>query len=321
MSTAQSAGDALTLARQVIDAEIAALTQLRGRLGDSFVATVQAILACQGHVVLSGVGKPLLIAQKIAASMSSTATPSFALHPVDALHGDMGRIRPGDVVIGLSNSGSSPEVLRFFRALTDHGVTRVALTGDDASPLADAADLTLCYGEIQEAGHLGLVPSASTAAMLAMGDALTLVLAAARGLTRESFARFHPAGELGRRLAQAESVMRDLSRTPAVGAETPLHETLRVIGQHRAGAAFVVGNGGTFLGILTDGDLRRCLVHNPGCLAEAVGKHMTRPARTTLPSTPVEEVSELMRRAQIDDLPVVDEAGVLLGHVDILDLA
>lgn len=311
----------LALGRKVLRSEIEALEQVSARIDDTFTKAIQAMLDCRGTVILSGVGKPYFIAQKISASMASTGTPSIALHPVDALHGDIGRIRPGDVVIMLSNSGASSEMIEFARATQSLEVTRIAITCRPASPMAALCDVILDMGELSEACPMGVAPSTTSTAMLALGDALTLTLVEQRGFTIVSFAKNHPAGSLGRRLSPVSTYMRGLDSTATVTANQTILDTLGVIAKKRCGAAFVVDDKGKLDGIFTDGDVRRLLTKQPDALNAAIEVSMTREPKWIGPNESVEVALNKLCAAQINCLAVIDAEGCLLGHLDIQDVA
>ena len=291
------------------------------RIDSTFVKVVEAILECQGTVILSGVGKPYFIAQKISASMASTGTSSIALHPVDALHGDMGRIRPGDIVIVLSNSGASSEMVDFTRATHGLDVIRIAVTCRPDSTMAQLCDLVLDLGELKEACPMGVAPSTTSTAMLALGDALTLSLVELRGFTIDSFARNHPGGSLGRRLRPVATIMRGLDKTATVRAGRTIVDTLALIAEKRAGAAFVVNEANILQGVFTDGDVRRLLSGNNPTIDGSIENFMTTNAKTIGPNEPAEVALDKFRNGQINCLAVVDIEGRLLGHLDIQDVA
>ncbi|MEK7704757.1 MAG: KpsF/GutQ family sugar-phosphate isomerase [Myxococcota bacterium] len=312
---------ALDIGREVLASEIRALEQVRARLDDTFVRAVETLHACRGQVVLTGIGKPYLIAQKIAASMASTGTPAIALHPVDALHGDLGRIRAGDVVVMLSNSGASSEIVELSRALDAIAVRRIAITCRAESPLARLADIVLDLGPMQEAEPMREAPTSTSIAMQAVGDALTMALVHLRGFTTDDFARLHPGGSIGRRLRTVDAAMRGLDVTAIVKPDATVLAAINEITRQRTGAACVVDAQGVLVGIFTDGDLRRLLARTGDSLHEPVSSHMTRSPTTVRLGDSAEEAYEVLVAKQIDELPVVDDEGRLRGHVDIQDVA
>jgi arabinose-5-phosphate isomerase len=311
----------LTLGRNVLRSEIEALDRVCHRLGDGFSAAVSAIQGCRGNVVLTGVGKPFFIAQKISASMASTGTPSIAIHPVDALHGDLGRIQEGDVVIALSNSGASKEIVEFVRAIRHVQVTRIAITALSSNLLGRLADIVIELGTLEEACPMGMAPSTTSTAMLAVGDALTLTLLQLSDFRVDEFARLHPGGSLGRRLRPVELAMRGLDATAVVHPGASVLETLNIISSKRAGAACIADEQGILIGLFTDGDLRRVLANSPDSLNDEITVHMTRSPKTIAVGENVDTAIEILRKHQIDDLPVIDETGRLVGHLDIQDIA
>ncbi|MCK5691120.1 KpsF/GutQ family sugar-phosphate isomerase [Myxococcota bacterium] len=313
--------NAIDLGRTIIEAECSALHQVSSHLGKSFEESIQAILKTDGNVVLSGVGKSYFIAQKISASMASTGTPSIPLHPVDALHGDLGRIRKNDVVIALSTSGASPEIVEFVKAIPHPQITTIAITTDKDSPLAKLSTIVIDLGHMDEACPMGVAPSTTTTAMLALGDALTLSIAQLRGFTLKDFAQYHPGGSLGRRLQNITSAMRPLSSTPIVHPDDKVLDVLNEITVKRAGAAFAVDEDGKLLGIFTDGDLRRLLASAGNGLDTPIRGHMVENPKTALADTNLAEALKVLKNHQIDELPVVDEEGHLLGYLDIQDVA
>ena len=312
--------DILNIGQEVLRRESQALQQLTERLDGPFVEMVRDAAACSGHVVLSGVGKAYIIAQKISASLASTGTPSFALHPVDALHGDLGRVRRGDLALLLSNSGETPEIVECAAALAAFEVKRYAVTAQPESRLASHCDTTISLGAIEEADAYGIAPTTSTTMMLALGDALTLATAELRGWSRDGFAMRHPGGALGRRLAKVERLMRPLENTATVSEQNTLIDTLHAISEKRCGAAFLVDAEGALRGILTDGDVRRYLTKHETALRTPVVAIATHKAKSCVRGTLVGEAMTIMKEHQIDELPVVDSQGRLLGHLDLLDL-
>src|SRR4051794_807790 len=272
---------ALRLAREVLASEANAILSLSTRLGEPFLAAVALIYACRGRVVVSGIGKSGHIGRKIAATLASTGTPSFFVHPAEASHGDLGMIAPGDIVLMLSNSGEADELVLLTPHFKRQGAKLIALTGDSQSSLAQAADVHLDAAVISEACPLGLAPSASTTAALALGDALALVLLDARGFSIEDFARSHPGGALGRRLlTHVRDVMRTGSALPRVGSDASLAEAVVEMSGKAMGMTAVTDGEGHVAGIFTDGDLRRCLGRIRDMGAIPIAEVMTRTPRT-----------------------------------------
>ena len=314
--------DILTEARDVIEAEGRAIAGLGERLGLSFVRVVDLVLHCSGRVVVTGMGKSGLVAQKISATLASTGTPSLFLHAAEAVHGDLGRITSEDVVLALSNSGESEEIVRLIRPLHDLGVALVAITGDEGSRLARHADMTVSLGNIAEACPMGLVPTASTTAMMVIGDALAMCVFNRRGWGREEYARFHPGGALGQKLLKVCEVMRRGEENPVVSFSSTIHDVLMVMTRTpgRPGAASVIDDTGKLVGFFTDGDLRRLITKgelNPSGGIESV---MQRSPKSVGPEQLVEDAARLMREHQIDQVPVVDSHRISVGLLDIQDL-
>ncbi len=252
--------------------------------------------------------------------MASTGTPSFALHPAEAMHGDLGRVRKSDVVLAISNSGTSEEVVRLLPLLKRDGVPLIGMTGRPESDLGRYSDVVLNLGRIEEACPLALAPSASTTAMLAMGDALALAVMEQRGFKSDDYARFHPGGALGRKLMRAGEVMRPTAKTAIVAPEATVKQALFAITQRRSGAAFVVDGGGKLLGVFTDGDLRRQIDRGAALADLPISGVMTSPGIRIDSGELAASAARVMREKQIDELPVVDADGVLLGHIDVQDL-
>ena len=316
------AARALALARDVLSIEAAAITALAARLGAPFVAAVTLILNCRGRVVVSGIGKSGHVARKLAATLASTGTPAFFVHPAEASHGDLGMITPDDVVVMLSNSGETDELTLLTPHLKRQGAKIVALTGNEQSSLAQAADVHLDAAVDTEAGPLGLAPTASTTAALALGDALALALLDARGFSVEDFARSHPGGSLGRKLlTRVRDVMRSGRELPTVGAGASLGEAVVEMSGKGMGMTAVVESDGTVAGILTDGDLRRCLDRIRDVRAVRAVDVMTRSPRTIADDRLAIDCVELMETPpKVTQLLVVDEAGRLVGALHLHDL-
>ena len=319
---AADAARALALARDVLTTEAQAITALAARLGAPFVAAVTLILNCRGRVVVSGIGKSGHIARKLAATLASTGTPAFFVHPAEASHGDLGMITPDDVVVALSNSGETDELVLLMPHLKRAGARIIALTGNEQSSLAQAADVHLDAAVDAEACPLGLAPTASTTAALALGDALALALLDARGFSVEDFARSHPGGSLGRRLlTRVLDVMRTGSAVPSVGVDAMLGAAVVEMSGKGMGMTAVVDADGRVAGIFTDGDLRRCLDRVRDVGAVRVTDVMTRTPRTIGPERLAIDCVELMETApKVTQLLVVDGAGRLVGALHLHDL-
>jgi arabinose-5-phosphate isomerase len=316
----------LALARRVLEAEGGSLLAMAGRLGQTFIDAARAICDSDGKVVLTGLGKAGLIGRKISATLASTGTASIFLHPVEALHGDLGRLRRGDVAVLLSHSGTTEEIIRLVDHLKALGATLVALTGDAGSPLARHADVTLCYGPVREACPMGLAPTVSTTCMLALGDALALTVMTMRNFTPEDFAAFHPAGDLGRRLLTVEEAMtfRRQEQLGVASDQATLGEALTQAETvpRRAGAMLLVDEAGRLSGLLTDADLRRQLLRHRGedILSRPVREFMTTEPKHVRVGDLASEALAVLNRYRIDELPVLDDQGRPVGVIDVQDL-
>jgi arabinose-5-phosphate isomerase len=309
----------LATMREVIAHEALALTALRDRIDDRAVAAARLVLSCAGRVVVSGMGKAGLVGQKISATLASTGTPSHVLHPAEAVHGDLGRLVRDDLVILLSNSGETEEVVRLIPHLKRTGCRLVAITGRRGSTLAQHADVVLDIGDLDEACPLGMAPSTSTTAMLALGDALALAVQAERRFTIEEYARFHPGGSLGRSLLKVGEIMRQGERSPTIGLDRSVKEALLAITRARAGSITVVDPDGRIAGIFTDGDLRRHMAEDLD-LGTSIGQVMTRSPVTIGPDQLASEAARVLQDRKIDELPVVDPGARPVGMVDVQDL-
>jgi arabinose-5-phosphate isomerase len=310
----------LEYARQVLDAEARAVAALGGNLGESFDKAARAVFECRGHVVATGMGKAGLIAQKVSATFASTGTPSIFLHPAEAYHGDLGRIRPEDIVLAFSNSGETEEIVKVLPRIREIGARVISITSTADSVLAKGSDIALLIGKIQEPCPLKLAPSASTTAMLALGDALALTVLKARGWNEEKYAFLHPGGALGLRLKKVSDLMRTGERHPVVPEQALVKEAVMKITACRAGAVTVVDGDGRLSGIFTDGDLRRALSRDAGILERALRDVMTRRPLTISPEQPALEAAALLTSKRIDEIPVVNGSGEPVGMLDIQDL-
>ena len=309
-------------ARAVIAIEAAAIRALEPRVDATFVAACSIILACSGRVVVSGMGKSGHIARKIAATLASTGTPAFFVHPGEASHGDLGMITVLDVVLALSNSGETEELLTILPLIKRQGIALIAMTGRPESSLARQADMHLDVSVSTEACPLGLAPTASTTAALVMGDALAIALLGARGFTAEDFALSHPAGSLGRRLLlRIEDVMHRGAGVPVVGAEASLMEALLEMGRKGLGMTAIVDAQQRLLGVFTDGDLRRAL-DDPGVdpRQARVRDLMTHQPKTIGPGRLAAEAAQMMETHKIQALLVTDADGRVAGALNIHDL-
>ncbi|MBN2492683.1 MAG: KpsF/GutQ family sugar-phosphate isomerase [Planctomycetes bacterium] len=316
-------GDLLDHGREVIRQEARALLWLTDHLDHRFETVVKMVLACQGQVVLTGMGKAGLVAQKVSATLASTGTPSAFLHPAEAFHGDLGRVRPNDLLMVLSNSGETDEIKRLINPVKRLGVAIVAITSNGRSTLAEHADAVLEIGHTYEACPIGLAPTSSTTAMLAMGDAVAMTVARARNFSREDFAFFHPAGALGRQLLRVHEIMRKGLHHTVVDEDLLCCQALERINSTpgRPGAAAVVDAAGVLVGIITDGDIVRQLsAGNRDFLDRPVKELMTRGPKVVHVDQLAAEAYHILQDKKVDQLPVVDDAGRPVGLVDVQDL-
>ena len=313
----------LRFARQVILTESRALAQVANRLGGEFCRAVQLVFQCQGSVIVCGMGKAGLVGQKIMATLASTGTPSHCLHPAEAVHGDLGRIHRNDVLLILSQSGETEEIVCLLPSLIELGVPIAAITGRATSTLCRAAAVAIELGPLEEACALGLAPSTSTTAMLAVGDALALVVSQMRRFGREDFARFHPGGNLGYKLSKVEHHMRPLEQCRVAGeTETVRHVLIgAAMPGRRTGATMLVDGQGKLAGIFTDSDLARLFEHRRDHELDCpISQVMTKnPLRVEVGSMMVDAVA-IMAGRKISELPVVDLDGKPIGLVDITDV-
>jgi len=309
------------LGRDVLDIEAAAVLALKDRIGPEFVSACTCCLACRGRVVVTGMGKSGHIAGKVAATLASTGTPSFFVHPGEASHGDLGMITATDVVLAISNSGETPEILTILPLIKRLGVPLIAMTGRPESTLAQAADAHLDVAVSKEACPLNLAPTASTTATLAMGDALAVALLNSRGFTREDFAFSHPGGLLGRRLLlHVRDIMRTGERVPKVAPDLVVSEGLFEISRKGLGMTAVVDDDDHVLGIYTDGDLRRTLDARRELTGTRIGDVMTRKVKTVKGGMLAAEAVRLMETHSITALLVVDDDDRLVGAFNVHDL-
>jgi len=321
MNTIQPSVQSLELARRVLRIESEAVLSMTERIDETFLSALSLILNCQGRIIVSGIGKSGHIARKIASTLASTGTPAFFVHPAEASHGDLGMITGKDILVTLSNSGESAELLNILPYIKRQGAKLIAITGRPESSLARDADVHLNAAVIQEACPLNLAPTASTTAALALGDALAVALLDARGFKAEDFARSHPGGALGRKLLiRVRDVMRAGKDIPTVLPETTLIEATREISRAGIGMTVVITSEQKVLGIFTDGDLRRSIVNSLNIQKLTVGDVMTCNPRVIEPEKLVAEAVEMMEKYKINQMPVVDKSGFLIGALNMHDL-
>jgi len=308
-------------ARKVLQIEADAIRDLIPKVGESFGKAIELLFACTGRVVTTGMGKSGFIAQKLSATLSSTGTPSLFLHPAEAIHGDLGRIVKGDVVIAISYSGETEEIVALLPTLKRIGVPLVSLTGRTDSAIAMASEVHLDVSIREEACPLRLAPTASTTAALAMGDALAMVLTEKRGFTVEEFADLHPGGRLGRKLLRVGDMMHKGDDTPRVGPQTPLKDVLFEMTKKRLGMTTVTDETGTLLGVISDGDLRRLMERfGATVLGLPAEQGMTRTPHTIVAKEIATRALDLMETNKITALVVIDEKRHVEGVIHLHDL-
>lgn len=311
----------LALARKVLETEAAAILALVARLDARFDAAVQLLRHCRGRVIVTGMGKSGIICRKIAATLTSTGTAAFFLHPAEAIHGDLGVLQGDDVVIALSYSGETDEILRLLETIRRLGAKLIAITGMPASTLASAADVALDCSVTEEACPMNLVPTASTTAALAIGDALAMTLLVEKGFKQEDFANLHPGGKLGKKLMRVESLMHGGTLCPIVQAGTVMRDVIYEMSSKGLGMTCVVDAGRALLGIITDGDLRRHMDRAAGILELTAGDVMTRGPVTIPPQTLAAEALNIMEQRKITSIVVVNAGtSTVAGVVHLHDL-
>src|SRR3989449_3754128 len=309
----------LALARKVLETEAAAILALVGRLDEKFDRAVDLLRNCHGRVILAGMGKSGIICRKIAATLTSTGTPAIFLHPADAIHGDLGAIQSNDVVVGLSYSGETDELLGLLETIRRLGAKLVVITGVPTSALAQAADVALDCSVAEEACPMNLVPTASTTAALAIGDALAMTLLVEKGFRQEDFVNLHPGGRIGKRLMRVESLMHAGKQCPIVHTDTRMRDVIYEMSSKGLGMTCVLDGGDALLGIITDGDLRRHMDRAPGILELTAADVMTRGPVAIRAATLAAEALNIMESRKITSIVVVDDgsqrvAGVVHLH-------
>jgi arabinose-5-phosphate isomerase len=306
--------------KRVLDIEARAIASLVDRLDDRFTKAVDLLFICSGKVVVSGMGKSGLIGQKIAATLASTGTPAFFLHPAEGIHGDLGMLARHDTVIALSNSGETEEVLKLLPFVKRLNIPVIALTGRIQSNLAKNSDVILDVSVSEEACPMGLAPTASTTAMLAMGDALAITLLQKRGLREEDFAQFHPGGTLGRRLLlKVQDLMHQGNAVPCIHSNATIHDALLEMTAKKLGMTTVLDDAGRLFGVITDGDLRRCLERGIDLSAARVHDLASRAPKTITPDALAARAVQIMEEFSITSLVVLDEHGSVVGVLHLHD--
>lgn len=309
-----------TTARQVLTIEARAIAALADRLDASFERAVEAVATCPGRVIVTGMGKSGIICQKIAATLSSTGTPAFFMHPAEAVHGDLGMVVKGDLVLAVSASGETEEILRLVETIGRLGARLISFTGDPASSLAKASEISIDVGVDAEACPMGLAPTASTAAALAMGDALAVAVYTRKGFAEDDFAMLHPGGRLGKKFLRVSDVMHAGEAVPRVDPDTPMKAAILEMTRAKLGCTTVVDNDGRLAGLITDGDLRRLLERDLAPLSRLAREVMTPDPLTIGPTALASEALRLMEERKITSIPVVDEPRLLRGVIQIHDL-
>jgi arabinose-5-phosphate isomerase len=310
----------LDLARTVLRTEAAAILRLVDTLGNDFERAIELLFACRGRVLVTGMGKSGLICRKIAATLSSTGTPAFFLHPAEAIHGDIGALRDDDVVIAVSRSGETEEVIRLLESIRRIGATLIAITGERGSTLGNAADVTLDCGVGEEACPFNLAPTASTTAALALGDALAMTLLVRKGFREEDFASLHPGGRLGRRLMRVEQAMHAGEAAPVVKVSTRMPEVFHEMSSKRLGMTCVIADDERLAGVFTDGDLRRLLTRTSEIMTLTAGEVMTPNPITIERRLLAVEALKLMEARKVTSVVVADDQRRVLGVVHLHDL-
>ncbi len=308
-------------AKKVLDIEARAILDLAKKIDKNFDKAINFLTKVKGRVIVTGMGKPGFIAQKISATLSSTGTPSLYLHPAEALHGDLGRVTKEDCLLTFSNSGETEEVIKLLPIVKKIGVRLIAIVGNTKSTIARNADFILDVSVKKEACSLGLAPTTSTTAMLAMGDALCVSLLDRKGFKEKDFAFYHPGGTLGKRLLlKVEDIMRKGMANPIVGENTRVKDVLLKITRARAGSASVVNKAGRLSGIFTDGDLRRHLDAKINIANRKIKDIMTKSPTTIKKDRLAAEAFQILRSKKIDEIPVVDDKKRPIGLLDVQDI-
>ena len=310
----------LETARRVLQIEADSIREQIGNLGPTFVRAVEEIAACRGRLCVTGLGKSGLIGSKMASTLASTGTPAYFLHAAEASHGDLGMLAAGDIVLALSASGESPEIVRLLEFARARSLRTIALTAAPDSSIARAADLKLSVSISREACPLNLAPTASTTALLAVGDALAMALSEKRGFKEEDFAALHPGGELGRKFLKVKELMRTGERVPRVSPDTPMTETIHEMSRKMMGITAVVNGTGRLVGVISDGDLRRLLEKDPKLLSRAAGDCLHASPRTIGGEELASIALARMEEWKITSLFILDENSRLSGALHMHDL-
>jgi arabinose-5-phosphate isomerase len=307
-------------AKRVLEVEAAAILGLIQHLDRAFVEAVELIATCNGRVVTMGVGKSGIICKKVSATLASTGTPSFFMHPTEAIHGDLGMLVKGDVVLAISNSGETEELVRLLPSIKRVGAEIIAITGNASSTMAKGADHHLSAAISKEACPLGLAPTASTTATLALGDALAMALLVRRGFQEEDFAFLHPGGKLGKRFLRVRDLMHTGDEVPTVAASTPMHDVIYEMSKKGFGIAAVIDGSRALLGVISDGDLRRLLQEDEQVMKKTAGESMKRNPVTIEATELASAALQVMEQRKITSLFTMDEGGRVEGIIHIHDL-
>lgn len=310
----------LEAARRVLQIEADSVRDQINNLGPSFVEAVEEIAACRGRICVTGLGKSGLVGQKIAATLASTGTPAFFLHAAEASHGDLGMLVAGDIVLALSSSGETPEVLKLLEFARARSLRTIAFTGAPGSPVSRAADRAIGITISREACPLNLAPTASTTAMLAVGDALAMALSEVRGFKEEDFAALHPGGRLGRRFLKVKDLMRTGERVPRVSRDTLMSEAIQEMSRKMMGVTAVVNGAGALLGVISDGDLRRLLERDTALLSRTAGDCLHADPKTIGPEEFASAALARMEESKITSLFILGENRRLAGALHLHDL-
>jgi arabinose-5-phosphate isomerase len=318
--TGHDPNDSIDLARRVLETEAQAILGLIPQLGSNFPAAIDLLMTCTGRVIVTGMGKSGIIARKLAATLSSTGTSATFLHPAEALHGDLGVVQRDDVVVALSSSGETEELVRLLEAIRRIGARLISITGRTESTLGQASDVSLPCHVAEEACPMNLAPTASTTATLALGDALAMALSSRKGFKPENFADLHPGGRLGRRLMRIENLMHAGDSIPRVSLDTPMPDVIHMITSKRLGMTCVVDAAGRLAGIVTDGDLRRHMAKTPDLLSRAAADVMSGTPITIGRTALAAEAIRIMEERKITSVAVVNGSNEIEGVVHLHDL-
>ena len=310
----------LQAAQRVLTIEENSLSLMRGKLGDEFVTAVELLLQCRGRVVFAGMGKSGLVCRKVVATFASTGTPALFLHPAEGGHGDLGMLVRGDVLVAVSNSGETEEMIRILPAVKRLDIPIISMTGNVSSTMARRSDVVLDISVVEEACPLGLTPTASTTVTMALGDALAVALLEMRGFTEEDFALFHPGGALGRRLLTVADIMHTDDNVPKVFEKTPMKDALLEITSKKLGFTAVTSSQGKLKGVITDGDLRRLMERGDDLFTLTAGEAMIKKPKTVDATALAAKALQLMEKHSITSLVIVDQVGNVEGVIHLHDI-